>query len=432
MSSDLQPMLAAGVLALAATALGAVRFGLDAFSRGKLLQSIDDDGTRDLIERRLDHLDRIKVAALVLSVCAEALLVALVAIIGGDLAVEQGHARALGAVIAALAATAFLVPLARLLPRAVVMRGFEPALCRLLPTLHWVSVVLTPVTVPLLAFRRGLARALRLDDKAARSDALAEELIATVAEGERDGFVDTASAEILQNVVDFREVDVAEVLTPRTDMKWIDANATVAAALKLAGEEGHSRLPVGDGDADHIVGVFYVRDVIEQLADIDELRRELVREVARKPYFVPETKKVTSLLSEFRSNQLQIAIVLDEYGGTAGLVTIEDVLEEIVGDIVDEHDDEADEPDVKKLGQDRFEVRGRAHVSVINEELGVELPESENFDTIGGFVFSTLGRMPRRGQTLTHGNVELRVVDADDRRIKKVELRVLTRAAEDE
>lgn len=432
MSSNLEPMLAAGALSLAATALGAVRFGLDTFSRGKLLQAIEDDSDRDLIERRLDHLDRIKVAALLLSVGAETLLVALLAIVGGDLAMERGHPRALGVALAAIGAAAFLVPLARLLPRVLVMRGFESALRRLLPTLHWISVVLTPFTVLLLAFRRGLARALRLDDKAARSDALAEEIIATVAEGERDGVVDTASAEILQNVVDFREVDVAEVLTPRTDMKWIDASATVAAALKLAGEEGHSRLPVGDGDADHIVGVFYVRDVIEQLADLDALRLEQVREIARKPYFVPETKKVTSLLAEFRTNQLQIAIVLDEYGGTAGLVTIEDVLEEIVGDIVDEHNDEADEPDVKKLGQDRFEVRGRAHVSVVNEELGVELPESENFDTIGGYVFSTLGRMPRRGQTLTHGNVELRVIDADDRRIKKVELRVLSRTADDD
>jgi putative hemolysin len=187
---------------------------------------------------------------------------------------------------------------------------------------------------------------------------------------------------------------------------------------------------VCEGDADHVIGVFYVRDVLARLSENNDLKQIPVRDLCRKAYFVPESKKVGSLLSEFRENQVHIAIVLDEYGGTAGLVTLEDVVEEIVGEIVDEYDEPEGEPELTVIDHDHAKVDARAHIWEVNEALEVELPESEDFDTVGGFVFSTLGRVPRAGETITHDNVEIKVLEADERRIKQLEVRVLSRTEE--
>ena len=187
-------------------------------------------------------------------------------------------------------------------------------------------------------------------------------------------------------------------------------------------ESGHTRVPVYDKTRDDIVGILYSKDLLPELAKgPDEPRRPLA-ELLRKPLFVPETKPVDDLLQWFQKSRTHIAVVLDEYGGVSGLVTIEDVLEEIVGEIDDEYDQES-EDEIRKIDDDTCEALGRAHVDEINEAMGFDLPENEDFDTIGGFVFAEFGRVPAVGESITWQDaVRVTVLEASRRRVNRVRL----------
>jgi len=214
-------------------------------------------------------------------------------------------------------------------------------------------------------------------------------------------------------------------MTPRTDINAVPADAAYDEVRTAIIEKGHSRIPVFEGTIDHIIGVLYAKDLLR----LDRPDGFDVRRMMRKAPYVPETKTLDELLEEFRSTKVQIAIVLDEYGGTAGLVTIEDILEEIVGEIDDEYD-QRPPPAMNRLDPDTVEVDARVHVSEINEELEIELPEEEDYETIGGFVFATLGKIPATGEEFEHHNVRFRVVAAEPRRINRLRIHVQREKAE--
>src|SRR5690606_12571550 len=335
----------------------------------------------------------------------------------------------LALLVTAAVAAVLLVTFGRLLPRVFAAKGFDGPVRRALPAAHYLGLVLSPVTVPILGFKRLLDRAIGLDRTAPVNGTFADEIIATVAEGEREGSVGEDEADIIENVVDMREVEVSEIMTPRTEMSWIPSTSSVFEALRFAAEEKHSRIPVGEDDSDHIVRVFYVRDVVDKLVDIEMIKHLPVKQVCRRPFNVPETKNVSDMLREFKANKIHMAIVLDEYGGTSGLITIEDVLEEIVGEIDDEYDTDEEAPVLDKLGPDRAQVDARIYIEDLNDALDVSLPDDQDFDTVGGFVFSHLGRVPQRGESFTWENLEIQVLDADDRRVKLLEVNVLERPA---
>ncbi|HEY2147859.1 MAG TPA: hemolysin family protein, partial [Pirellulales bacterium] len=189
---------------------------------------------------------------------------------------------------------------------------------------------------------------------------------------------------------------------------------------------GHSRFPVYNRSPDDIVGILHVKELLVELAKGDESQRLGWPQLLRKPFFVPETKPVDDLLQEFQRSHNHIAVVLDEYGGVSGIVTIEDVLEEIVGEIADEHD-EALIDGIKTLDEHSAEALAKVRIHEINERLGLSLPENENYDTIGGFVFHELGRIPNVGEELTWHDVRIKVLDATRRRIDRVKIQVLSR-----
>ncbi len=409
-------------LAVTTIALQVCRFGLDGFSRSKLLPHVSD-ARRKGFERIADRIDRTRAAVLFACVVAESSLVV-------DLAMwfDRWLSAFAAAACAVLVAAVWIVPFCRILPRIVIGRGFDPVLVRLLPALDLLGFVLWPLAQPAVLTKRWLTRLTRLDHEAADA-AFAEEIIATVAEGEREGTVAQDQAQLIEKVVEFQDVAVSEAMTPRTEMDWVDAAVPLRDALLFAAEKGHSRLPVAQDDADHVIGVFYVRDVLDRLTDLEWLAASPVRDVVRKPLFVPESKKVSDLLKDFKQAKLQIAIVLDEYGGTAGLVTIEDVLEMIVGDIKDEHDAADAAPALKKIDANHAEADARTLVRELNEALDIELPESPDFDTIGGLVLSQLGRVPSRGDHVElETGITIEVLDADERRVKRVRVRVANRA----
>jgi len=249
-----------------------------------------------------------------------------------------------------------------------------------------------------------------------------EEIRAIVTEGHREGLLEEDAREMIEGVIELGDADVSQIMTPRTDMHMVNVNMPWDEIVADVIEAGHTRIPVYDANRDDILGVLYSKDLLPELATGDLDSRTPIRDLLRKPLFVPETKALDELLEMFQQVRTHIVLVLDEYGGVSGLVTIEDILEEIVGEIVDEYDDEV-APEIERIDKDTCEALGRTHVDEINEAMKMELPEGGDFDTIGGFVFTELGRIPLSGETLVWQNqVRIQVLEASKRRIDRVRI----------
>jgi CBS domain containing-hemolysin-like protein len=223
--------------------------------------------------------------------------------------------------------------------------------------------------------------------------------------------------EMIHSIFEFGDTLVREVMRPRVDLVAVPAKATINEALGLVMEYGHSRLPVYEGSIDHVIGVVYVRDLLPALRQ--GRFEQPVADVQRPPFFVPETKKVDELFREMQRRKVSMAIVVDEYGGTAGLVTMEDLLEEIVGEIQDEYD--LEEKPIQLLDDRTALVNGRTSVAEVNETLGLELPV-EDVDTIAGLIYALAGHVPVQGETVSVPGTELRVERALGQRITKVRI----------
>lgn len=260
-------------------------------------------------------------------------------------------------------------------------------------------------------------------------ESLEEEIRSIVTEGHREGLLEGEAREMIERVIEMQDTDVAEIMTPRTDMHMIDVSMPWDEMLQYVIEVGHTRIPVFRSNRDEVIGVLHSKDLLPELAKTTQQPRRDFSEILRKPYFVPETKAVDDLLAEFQKTRSHMAVVLDEYGGVAGLVTIEDVLEEIVGEIVDEYDDDLVE-EIQKIDDHTYEALGRAHVDEVNTAVGIDLPEDDDFDTIGGFVFSQLGHIPTPSESVLWRNtVRITVLDVSRRRIERLRLELLDRKA---
>jgi CBS domain containing-hemolysin-like protein len=280
---------------------------------------------------------------------------------------------------------------------------------------------------PAFILMRGFEKVLRWTgghpDAPSEEEELEEELKSIVTEGHREGLLEEDARDMIESVIELADVDVAEIMTPRTYMISLREDMPWDEMVKFVVDSGHTRIPVYGRTRDEIVGILHAKDVLAELARPSSELRTLEK-ILRQPYFVPETKKVDELLPEFQKSRNHIAIVLDEFGSVAGLVTIEDVIEEIVGEIADEYD-EALVDGIKQTGDGTCEALARVRIGEVNERLGVSLPEDEDFDTIGGLLFHELGRIPDVGEELTYGDVRFRVLDASRRRIDRVAIEIL-------
>jgi CBS domain containing-hemolysin-like protein len=251
------------------------------------------------------------------------------------------------------------------------------------------------------------------------NERIEEEILDAISEGRAFGAVDEEQEEMIEAVLALHDTAVSAIMTPRTDIVAIPATATEDEVRQLVTEAGHSRIPVTDGSLDQLVGVLYVKDLLRLQPGEQLSIAKLVRTV---PY-VPETKTIDELLREMRTRKVHIAIVVDEYGGTAGLVTIEDILEELVGEIDDEYD-RYTPPPINHVDEDTIEVDARVHVSEINEELEIELPEDGDYETLGGFVFMKCGKIPAEGEEVIHENIQIKVISAEERKINRLRVHV--------
>lgn len=265
------------------------------------------------------------------------------------------------------------------------------------------------------------------EGEAPPADQFEEEIRTIVDEGHREGLLEENARGMIQGVMELRELEVSEIMTPRTDMLTLHVGHSLEDAARFVIDAGHSRIPVYDKNRDDIVGILYAKDLLEAFArPPGEARRDLAA-ILRQPYFVPETKPVHALLQEFQVSRNHMAVALDEFGGVSGLITIEDVLEEIVGEIADEYD-EAQVEAIHQVDERTAEVPARVHIDELNERLGLHLADDNNFDTIGGLVFNELGRIPRVGEVVTTGNVRITVLEVSRRRPERLKIEILDEA----
>lgn len=290
------------------------------------------------------------------------------------------------------------------------------------PVLQACRVLAAPLTGLFSFYRTIVYRLAGRPETEEPPNPIEEELRTVVSEGEREGVLEGDAREMIEGVIEFKDADVAEVMTPRTDMVSLPATADLAEVCQTVLKAGHSRIPVIGKNRDDILGILYVKDLIARIGKDGPEPFSLLK-IVHKPYFVPETKKIHALLNEFRRERSHIAIVLDEYGGTAGLVTLEDILEEIVGEIADEYDEAEEEP-LKVLSDSVAEVDARVHIDELNERMGLDLPEDDDFETLGGFAFSELGHIPEVGDRFTHNNVMFTILDVDQRKINRLRVEV--------
>ena len=306
-------------------------------------------------------------------------------------------------------------------PKTYAVRRAEAVGLAAAPLLAALHAVVRPVAFVLYTLALWLLRHLAVPiiggvAVATRPSYSDEEMMALVTAGEAEGDIEQEEKEMIHGVIEFADKVAREVMTPRTDMACIPAQATLLEAACVSEETGYSRLPVYDGDVDHIVGIVFAKDMVSALQS--DGANLTAKEIARTPVTViPESKKVSEVLQLMQRNRLHMAVVIDEYGGTAGLVTIEDLLEEIFGEIHDEYDVEAGP--IREISEETLVVDARVSTDEVEDHFGVTLPEGD-YDSVGGFILDQLGHVPVMGEHVTWENLDFAVEEVSENRILRV------------
>ena len=313
----------------------------------------------------------------------------------------------------------FSLVLGELLPKRIAMHNPESISFRVVGILLFFKAIMRPIVGLLSASTNGMLRLLGINPKDTPQAVTEEEIRMLVDVGEEKGVIEESQKEMINNIFEFDDIVAADVMTHRTDVVAIDINDSFTSVLKTVMEEGYSRIPVYDDDLDDIKGVLYVKDLLKFVGQ--DLPKRGVSKLMRKAYFVPESKKCGELFAEMTEKRIQLAIVSDEYGGFAGIVTIEDLLESIVGNMQDEYDDEEEE--FEKLNDTTYTIDGVTDIEEVEEELGIKLPQGE-YDTVAGMIMSILGRIPEENETPTVevAGCEFTVESINERRIERVKI----------
>jgi len=320
--------------------------------------------------------------------------------------------------VALIAFTFLLITL--ILPWTLARVAGELLLERAWPVLRFLQSVFRPYLFVLNKVDRFFHRLTGVEEPAeGDTTMISEEILTVVDEGQREGLIEREARTMIHRVIEMREVDASNIMTPRTEIISVPITATLEEARKLLVEEGHSRVPVIGENTDDIRGILYAKDLLKCVNG--DAERLSLSDVMRDPLYVPETTGVDALLQTMKTERVQMAIVLDEYGGVSGLVTMEDVLEEIVGDIDDEYD-EIEEDGVTVVNKDCILVEGRIHLDELNELADYDLPEDGDYDTIAGFVVSQLGHIPDPGEVVSWKHYRISVLEADKRKIVKLQI----------
>ena len=295
------------------------------------------------------------------------------------------------------------------------------------------GVVFRPLTFLILKTARLFVRLFGFDPNKGNADITEEEIRMLVDAGNENGTIEYSEREMINNIFEFDDRTVGEVMTHRTDIAAVEKNSPLQDVLDLSMEEGFSRIPVYEEDIDDIIGVIYVKDLL-CLIGMDDYASKSIADYMRPVIYAPESTRCRMLFKKFKESKVHMAIIVDEYGGTAGIATMEDLLESIVGNIQDEYDQETD--DIEKIADGSYSLDGGLLIDKVESLFGVDLDADEDTDTIGGLIVNTLGRIPENGEkpSVVIKNIEFTVTLVEERRIVRVMARKLTErpAAEEE
>ncbi len=318
----------------------------------------------------------------------------------------------------------FNLVLGELVPKKIAMQKPEQVSFKVVSILMVVHTVAKPFVKLLSLSTNAVVRLLGMDPNAAEETVTEEEIRMMVDAGQEKGVIEHAQKEMINNIFEFDDIDVSDVMTHRTDMACVAADDHINDVIQLSISEGYSRIPVYGDDLDNIIGIVYIKDLLKYIGtDLPEA--ESLTDLMRKAYYVPESKRCGDLFSEMTEKHIQMAIVVDEYGGTAGLVTLEDLLEAIVGNIQDEYDNEEEE--ISKINETTFTIEGTTDLEEVEELIPVQFPEGD-YDTLAGFLISQLGFLPEDGQmnTVVFQNVRFTILSVEDHRIEKIKVELLS------
>lgn len=413
-SGSSEALLWAGLVLILSSGFALLRASLLYSRTARVASLAPNEDARERIGNLLERVDQFSRSAGILKVTCDLVFIAfLLAILTESDGVQWKPL--LGSVAIAVPSLLFLT---ESLPQALARRWGDVILLRILPTFSVLQLPLQFLARGLEILNGAMLRVLGVPEETTETREIVEGFREVIEDSARRNDLDETERELIENVMDFSEVDVAEIMTPRTEIHGVELDDDIEEVIQLAAEEGHSSIPVFEENLDKIAGYVSARGIVKLMAQ-GGLEGARLRDLVRPTYFVPETKLVTELLAEFRREKRKMAIVLDEYGGTAGMVTLGDILGEIVGDIGDEFDVADPEP-VHIVSPGVAMITAGLRIAEVNEAMGLELPENEDFETLGGFVLSELGHMPKAGEAFEFGEARYEVTEASDRRVIRV------------
>lgn len=324
----------------------------------------------------------------------------------------------LPSLIAAIVTAVMFAIFGFMLPRRLGKQNPDKIAANVSGFLLFIKTVVLPVSVLTSVIARVLVKVFGGDPHVDEAPVTEDEILSMVDEGEETGVLEEIEKEMINNIFEFGELTAAEVMTHRTYLTAAEVNEPIAEVVAKAIDAGCSRLPVYEDEPDNIKGILYVKDLLQYVGTKIPAKLKPA-DLMREAMFIPETKKCSDLLTEMIEKHLQMVIVTDEYGGVAGIVTVEDLIESIVGNIQDEFDDEEEE--IQKISEDKFNIDGMSAVSEVDELLDIELPEGE-YETVAGYLMSVLGRVPEAYEhpTVEYGGYSFTVAEMDERRIVRI------------
>ena len=416
-------LLACGILTLGSLFFSANAIALRVFSRAKLSEAFKARNKETLAETLVENTEELVLACFLYRLILNTAIIIL--LIESFITLRQGPLPILDYLLIFAIAIALFSLFSLAIPHAWAKYSGERILSAAYPLLMLSAKIASPM---LYAFRlsdrlirrlAGVARATPEEQQEEKQ----EEFLNGLEQQKMEGVVDAEEQEMIENVLELSETTADEIMTPRTDIVAVEVNSDLPTVLDTINNAGHTRVPVFEENIDNIIGFVYAKDLLAEIGkDAAEFR---LRGKIREAYFVPETKPLRVLLHEFQNRKLHIAVVLDEYGGTAGIVTLEDILEELVGEISDEYEQPQPEPPIKRLDENTIEVDARTYVDDLNDEFELDLPEEEDYDTIGGFVFSHLGYIPKTGKSFRYRKLKFTIAAAEARKIERVRIQIL-------
>ena len=345
--------------------------------------------------------------------------------------------RALGAsfingasiVIITIAISYFSLVLGELVPKKIAMQRPEKISFRIVGILLFFSKLFAPFVKVLAVSTNAVVRLFGFNPHADEETVTEEEIRMMVDVGGEKGVIEDVQKEMINNIFEFDDLDAGDIMTHRTDMTAVEVSEPLIEVVNLAIENGYSRIPVFDDDPDNIVGIVYIKDLLKFIGK--SLPNSSLRDVMRTPMYVPESKICGDLFKEMTTTHTQMAVVVDEYGGTAGIVTLEDIIEAIVGNIQDEYDNEDEE--ISRINETTFTIDGMTDIEEINELIGKDMPEGD-YETIAGYIISELGYLPTDGEMneVMFENIKFTVLSVEGKRIEKVRVEILPVLENDE